>query len=190
MWENRVSTRVTACRFNRGIFKHWEHIVESIANQNICTIQFYFVSPVGKISAFALQWDLKPLNLERKLSFGTWGHHWAAKLSPVERGYSWMGDHLGIASCWLSNLELVWVEFLVSPVFWGFFSGFSGFPPIKSTARSIQGPHHWYQQLMLKRVFPVKIKISFHSSFWGSLWNPCYVNISFFLYLKIFIHGN
>ena len=26
-----------------------------------------------------------------------------AKLSPVGRGYSWMGDHLGIASCWFSK---------------------------------------------------------------------------------------
>ena len=25
--------------------------------------------------------------------------------------------HLGIASCWLSNLELMWVEFVISPVF-------------------------------------------------------------------------
>ena len=26
-----------------------------------------------------------------------------SKLSPVGRGYSWMGDHLGIASCWFSK---------------------------------------------------------------------------------------
>ena len=59
-----------------------------------------------------------------------------SKLSPVGRGYSWMGDHLGIASCWLSNLELMWAELLISPVLRGFFSGFSGFPPsVKWTPR-------------------------------------------------------
>ena len=61
------------------------------------------------------------------------------KLSLVGRGYSWMGDHLGIAPCWFSNLELMWVELfqLVSPVLRGFFSGFPGFPPsLKSTPRS------------------------------------------------------
>ena len=37
-----------------------------------------------------------------------------SKLSPVARGYSWMGDHLGIASCWFSeNLELVYVNRVV-----------------------------------------------------------------------------
>ena len=46
---------------------------------------------------------------------------WAPKLSPIGRGYSWMGDHLGTAPCWFSNLELMWVELLqlVSPVIRG-----------------------------------------------------------------------
>ena len=80
-----------------------------------------------------------------------------------------MDDHLGIASCWLSNLELIWVEFLISPVLRGFLSGFSGFPPLKSTARSIQGPH-WYQQLMLKRLYPVEIKILLISFIFHGSW--------------------
>ena len=33
-------------------------------------------------------------------------HRWRMRLAR----YSWMGDHLGIVSCWLSNLELMWVE--------------------------------------------------------------------------------
>ena len=47
--------------------------------------------------------------------------------------WSWMGDHLGIALCWLSNLELMWVYICCSVSFpcshRGFFSWFSGFPP-------------------------------------------------------------
>ena len=34
-----------------------------------------------------------------------------------------------VVPCWLANLELMWVELLISPVLWGFFSGFSSFPP-------------------------------------------------------------
>ena len=34
-----------------------------------------------------------------------------SKWSPVGCGYNWMGDHLGIASCWSSkHLELMWGE--------------------------------------------------------------------------------
>ena len=51
----------------------------------------------------------------------------------------WMGDHLDIILCWLSNLELMWVEVLISPMLWGFFSGFPGFPPsVKSAPRYSQ----------------------------------------------------
>ena len=55
--------------------------------------------------------------------------HWAPTLSPIGRGCNWMGDHLGIVPCWLSNLELMWVELLISPVLWGFFSRALRFPP-------------------------------------------------------------
>ena len=40
-----------------------------------------------------------------------------------------IGNPGRIASCWLSNLGLIWVELLISPVLWGFFSVFSSFPP-------------------------------------------------------------
>ena len=46
-----------------------------------------------------------------------------------------MGDHVGIAqyNCWLSNLEIMWVESMYlaySPVLQEFFFGFPGIPTV------------------------------------------------------------
>ena len=40
-------------------------------------------------------------------------YHWAPKLSPVGRGYSWMGDHLGKALCWFSKKLWTYVSRVV-----------------------------------------------------------------------------
>ena len=60
-----------------------------------------------------------------------------SKLNQIRRGYSWMGDHVGIASCWFSKKLGTHVSRVVvvdlSRVS-RFFSRFSGFPPsAKST---------------------------------------------------------